>query len=83
MSSRGNLLDEKYTKAVVELGNEENGVLGYIGNGSKPDAIRALKQIVGSNRMIWTPELISPLAMEWQVNDMVTLVKLCLLVQIV
>ena len=55
MSSRGNLLDEKYTKAVVELGNEENGVLGYIGNGSNPDAIRALKQIVGSNRMIWTP----------------------------
>ena len=55
MSSRGNLLDERYTKAVVELGNKEDGVLGYIGNGSNPDAIRVLREIVGSNRMIWTP----------------------------
>ena len=55
MSSRGNLLDEKYTKTVVNLGNKEEGVLGYIGNGSDPSAIQALREIVGSNRMIWTP----------------------------
>ena len=55
MSSRGNLLDVKYTKTVVDLGNKEEGVLGYIGNGSDPDAIQTLRQIVGTNRMIWTP----------------------------
>ncbi|DAC24023.1 MAG TPA: orotidine-5'-phosphate decarboxylase [Candidatus Thalassarchaeaceae archaeon] len=55
MSSRGNLLNEEYTTAVVKHGNEIEGVLGYIGNGSEPNAIRTLRDIVGSTRMIWTP----------------------------
>lgn len=55
MSSRGNLLNEEYTTTVVEYGNKIEGVLGYIGNGSEPDAIRVLRDMVGPTRMIWTP----------------------------
>ena len=55
MSSRGNLLVPNYTKSVVELGKEMQGVIGFIGNGSNPDDIKSLREMVGDEKMIWTP----------------------------
>jgi uridine monophosphate synthetase len=54
MSSRGNLLDEGYTGTVVAAGKENDGVFGFIGNGSQPEGLRQLRKQVG-NKMIWTP----------------------------
>ena len=55
MSSRGNLLSPQYTDKVVELGSKHNGVFGFIGNGSKPDDLRELRNKVGREKLIWTP----------------------------
>ena len=55
MSSRGNLLTEEYCKNVVAEGVENDGVLGFIGNGSRPEDLRVLRQRVGEQKMIWTP----------------------------
>ena len=55
MSSRGNLLTEEYSEKVVEKGIQSHGVLGFIGNGSRPDELKDLRQRVGEQKMIWTP----------------------------
>jgi len=55
MSSRGNLLVPNYTKSVVEQGKGMEGVIGFIGNGSNPDDIKSLREMVGEQKMIWTP----------------------------
>ena len=55
MSSRGNLLLPDYCKKVVELGRVNAGVLGFIGNGSDAEGIKSLRNLVGENKMIWTP----------------------------
>tara|TARA_Y100000768_G_scaffold319084_1_gene254688 strand:+ start:123 stop:917 length:795 start_codon:yes stop_codon:yes gene_type:complete len=55
MSSRGNLLTEEYSEKVVEKGIRSDGVLGFIGNGSRPDELKDLRQRVGEQKMIWTP----------------------------
>ena len=55
MSSRGNLLNGDYTNTVVKLGAVHEGVLGFIGNGSKPGELAKLRQKVGQQKMIWTP----------------------------
>ena len=55
MSSRGNLLVPTYTDEVVRLGIEHTGVFGFIGNGSRPTELSALRLKVGSEKMIWTP----------------------------
>jgi len=55
MSSRGNLLTEEYCGKVVEKGIQSDGVLGFIGNGSRPDELKDLRQRVGEQKMIWTP----------------------------
>ena len=55
MSSRGNLLIPDYTATVVEAGKIHPGVFGFIGNGSNADSVRALREMVGDEKMIWTP----------------------------
>ena len=55
MSSRGNLLTEEYCGKVVEKGIQSDGVLGFIGNGSRPDELKDLRLRVGEQKMIWTP----------------------------
>ena len=55
MSSRGNLLNPDYTATVVQAGKVHPGVFGFIGNGSNPDSVRALREMVGDGKMIWTP----------------------------
>ena len=55
MSSRGNLLTEEYCEKVVEKGIQSDGVLGFIGNGSRPDELKDLRLRVGEQKMIWTP----------------------------
>ena len=55
MSSRGNLLDPSYTAKVVSLGKTHSGVFGFIGNGSRPDELKLLRQAVGDGKLIWTP----------------------------
>ena len=55
MSSRGNLLHPEYTLEVVQNGIEHGGVLGFIGNGSRPEELTALRAAVGESKMIWTP----------------------------
>lgn len=55
MSSRGNLLHPGYTNEVVEKGAAHHGVFGFIGNGSRPAELQALRAAVGDEKMIWTP----------------------------
>ena len=55
MSSRGNLLHPDYTAEVVEKGAAHPGVFGFIGNGSRPAELKALRAAVGDEKMIWTP----------------------------
>ena len=55
MSSRGNLLSPEYTDQVVAKGREHPGVFGFIGNGSRPNELKDLRQRVGEQKMIWTP----------------------------
>lgn len=55
MSSRGNLLAGAYSDAVVAHGRSHDGVMGFIGNGSRPEELRDLRSRVGEGRMIWTP----------------------------
>ena len=55
MSSRGNLLHPGYTNEVVEKGAAHPGVFGFIGNGSRPTELQALRAAVGDEKMIWTP----------------------------
>jgi len=55
MSSRGNLLTLDYTDSVVEAGKNHPGVFGFIGNGSRPNELRALREKVGDEKLIWTP----------------------------
>ena len=55
MSSRGNLLDEAYTKETLEIGSASPHVMGFIGNGSSSDDVSALRKMVGNGKMIWTP----------------------------
>ena len=55
MSSRGNLLTEDYSQSVVNKGVQSEGVLGFIGNGSRPEELKVLRQRVGEEKMIWTP----------------------------
>jgi orotidine 5'-phosphate decarboxylase subfamily 1 len=55
MSSRGNLLAGPYSDAVVAHGRDHDGVVGFIGNGSRPEELRDLRGRVGEARMIWTP----------------------------
>ena len=55
MSSRGNLLTPEYTERVVSEGRKHAGVFGFIGNGSKPSEITELRNMVGDEKMIWTP----------------------------
>ena len=55
MSSRGNLLSPDYTETVVSSGSNHQGVFGFIGNGSRPDELRKLRDLVGQEKLIWTP----------------------------
>ena len=55
MSSRGNLLNPNYTDEVVRLGIQHTGVFGFIGNGSRPEELKLLRDKVGTEKMIWTP----------------------------
>ena len=55
MSSRGNLLNPDYTREVVRNGCAHDGVVGFIGNGSRPEELSALRDAVGEAKMIWTP----------------------------
>jgi orotidine 5'-phosphate decarboxylase subfamily 1 len=55
MSSRGNLLTEKYTDVTIETGMGSPHVVGYIGNGSSPERIYLLRKKVGDSHLIWTP----------------------------
>jgi len=55
MSSRGNLLSPDYTDTVVKTGSIHDGVFGFIGNGSKPDDLKILREKVGQGKLIWTP----------------------------
>ena len=55
MSSRDNLLTPTYTGQVVDLGRGHDGVLGFIGNGSRPEELAQLRHLVGEEKMIWTP----------------------------
>ena len=55
MSSRGNLLNQDYSDEVVRIGKEQDGVFGFIGNGSEATNIAALRQRLGDEKMIWTP----------------------------
>lgn len=55
MSSRGNLLNHDYTDKVVSLGKQHRGVFGFIGNGSRPEELKQLRNKVGNGKMIWTP----------------------------
>lgn len=55
MSSRGNLLSQDYTETVVKTGSIHDGVFGFIGNGSKPDDLKILREKVGQGKLIWTP----------------------------
>ncbi|MEE2812119.1 MAG: orotidine-5'-phosphate decarboxylase [Candidatus Thermoplasmatota archaeon] len=56
MSSRGNLLGlPGYTDAMVSAGCSNEGVFGFIGNGSRHEELADLRQLVGERKMIWTP----------------------------
>ena len=55
MSSRGNLLVPDYTGKVVSVGKNHAGVFGFIGNGSRPEELKLLRQSVGDGKLIWTP----------------------------
>ncbi|MDP6639468.1 MAG: orotidine-5'-phosphate decarboxylase [Candidatus Poseidoniaceae archaeon] len=56
MSSAGNLLGlEGYTDAVVEVGKNHPACFGFIGNGSRPNELQTLREMVGEGKMIWTP----------------------------
>lgn len=55
MSSRGNLLSVDYCDSVVAKGVVSAGVLGFIGNGSRPEELADLRSKVGNSKMIWTP----------------------------
>ena len=55
MSSRGNLLSPEYTETVVKSGSSHNGVFGFIGNGSRPEDLKNLRNQVGQGKLIWTP----------------------------
>ena len=55
MSSRGNLLDGSYTDRTMEIGTASPHVIGYIGNGSNPSEITALREKAGDGKLIWTP----------------------------
>ena len=55
MSSRGNLLTNDYRDSVVAKGAASAGVLGFIGNGSRPEELEELRNKVGDGKMIWTP----------------------------
>ena len=55
MSSRGNLLHPAYTDEVVAKGKAHDGVLGFIGNGSRPEELKTLRNKVGEGKLVWTP----------------------------
>ena len=55
MSSRGNLLSPNYRDEVIAKGITSEGVLGFIGNGSRPEELRQLRKKVGDGKLIWTP----------------------------
>jgi len=56
MSSAGNLLETPgYSEAVVSVGKEHPACFGFIGNGSSPEELSQLRQLVGNGRIIWTP----------------------------
>lgn len=55
MSSRGNLLHPAYTDEVVAKGKTHDGVMGFIGNGSRPEELATLRTNVGEEKLIWTP----------------------------
>ena len=55
MSSRGNLVEAMLTEPVVEMGEGNPGVIGYIGNGSNPEAIKRLRMIAPASQLILTP----------------------------
>ncbi|CAI8355472.1 MAG: Orotidine 5'-phosphate decarboxylase [Marine Group II euryarchaeote MED-G33] len=56
MSSRGNLLGlPGYTDEMVSAGISNQGVFGFIGNGSRPAELTILRGKVGDRKLIWTP----------------------------
>ena len=55
MSSRENLLKDGYTKETLAIGRGSPHVMGFIGNGSSSKDVSALRELVGEERMIWTP----------------------------
>ena len=55
MSSSENLLDESYGRRTIGMGSASPHVMGYIGNGSSPDSLASLREMVGEGKMIWTP----------------------------
>ena len=56
MSSRGNLLGlPGYTDEMVQAGISNQGVFGFIGNGSRPVELSVLRGKVGDKKLIWTP----------------------------
>ncbi len=56
MSSAGNLLEiPGYTEAVVDVGKNHPACFGFIGNGSRPEEVAALRELVGDVKILWTP----------------------------
>ena len=55
MSSSENLLDNNYSRRTIGMGSSSPHVIGYIGNGSSPDSLASLREMVGEGKMIWTP----------------------------
>ena len=55
MSSSGNFLDSQYTRKTVDSCKSIPGVCGFIGNGSDPTSIAALREAVGPEKLILTP----------------------------
>ena len=56
MSSRGNLLElPGYTDEMVGAGVANQGVFGFIGNGSRASELSVLREKVGDGKLIWTP----------------------------
>ena len=56
MSSRGNLLGlPGYADEMVSAGISNQGVFGFIGNGSRPAELTMLREKVGNQKLIWTP----------------------------
>ncbi|MEE8440933.1 MAG: orotidine-5'-phosphate decarboxylase [Spirochaetia bacterium] len=55
MSSRGNLIDENYTRRVIEIGSHHACVTGYIGHGSNADDLARLREMIPAEQLLLVP----------------------------